>query len=284
MPEPRRTGRAVPPPEVRAALAPLLVRPATAAVLTDFDGTISPIVTNPHEARPLEGTGSVLAALARRFAEVAVVSGRSVPFLAEHLGIDLAADPDHRVRLVGLYGLEQSWDGGPITRDPAAAAWQPAIDAAASILRRDAPSGVLVEPKGLAVTVHWRRAPEAEGWVADAVAAEVARSGLRAHPGRFSVELRPPLDIDKGSVIRDLTGSCSAACYFGDDLGDLPAFAALAAMRSGAVHTVSVAVLDAESDPAVAEAADVTVTGQGEALDALAWLAEAATGGSASTD
>ena len=284
MPESRRTGRAVPPPDVRAALAPLLVRPASTAVLTDFDGTISPIVTNPHEARPLEGTGAVLAALARRFAEVAVVSGRSVAFLAEHLGIEPAADPDHRVRLVGLYGLEQSVGGGPITRDPDAGAWQPAIDAAVSTLRRDAPSGVLVEPKGLAVTVHWRRAPAAEGWVADAVAAQVAGSGLRAHPGRLSVELRPPLDIDKGSVVRDLAASCSAAGYFGDDLGDLPAFAALAALRSGAVHTVSVAVLDAESDPAVAEAADVTLTGQGEALDALAWLAEAPTGGSGSTD
>jgi trehalose 6-phosphate phosphatase len=269
---------------VRAALAPLLVRPATTAVLTDFDGTISPIVANPHEARPLEGTGAVLAALARRFAEVAVVSGRSVPFLAEHLGIDPSADPDHRVRLVGLYGLEQSLGGGPVTRDPAAGAWQPAIDAAASTLRRDAPTGVLVEPKGLAVTVHWRRAPEAEDWVADAVAAQVAESGLRAHPGRLSVELRPPLAIDKGSVVRDLAGSCSAACYFGDDLGDLPAFAALAAMGSGDLHSVSVAVLDPESDPAVAAAADVTVRGQDEALDALAWLAGATTDGPDPTD
>jgi trehalose 6-phosphate phosphatase len=284
MPEPHRTGRAVPAPAVRAALAPLLVRPATSAVLTDFDGTISPIVTNPHEARPVGGAGAVLAALARRFAEVAVVSGRSVAFLAEHLGVDPPTDPAHRVRLVGLYGLEQSWGDGPVTRDPGAEAWQPAVDAAAASLRRDAPSGVLVEPKGLAVTVHWRRAPEAEAWVGDVVAAEVARSGLRAHPGRLSVELRPPLDIDKGSVVRDLAGSCSAACYFGDDLGDLPAFAALAAMRSGAVRTVSVAVLDAESDPAVAEAADVTVTGQGEALDALAWLAGAASDGPAPPD
>jgi trehalose 6-phosphate phosphatase len=138
---------------------------------------------------------------------------------------------------------------------------------------------VLVEPKGLAVTVHWRRAPEAEGWVAGAVAAEVERSGLRAHPGRLSVELRPPLDIDTGSVVRELAASCSAACYFGDDLGDLPAFAALAAMRREGTLTVSVAVLDPESDPAVAAAADLTVSGQRQALDALAWLAETAAGG-----
>jgi trehalose 6-phosphate phosphatase len=248
-------------------------------VLTDFDGTLSPIVKNPHEARPLEGTGTVLAALARRFAEVAVVSGRSVSFLAEHLRVDPPTDPDHRIRFVGLYGLERSQGDGPISREPESGAWQPAIDAAVAALRRHAPAGVLVEPKGLAVTVHWRRAPEAEGWVAGAVAAEVERSGLRAHPGRLSVELRPPLDIDKGSVVRELAASCSAACYFGDDLGDLPAFAALAAMRREGTLTVSVAVLDPESDPAVAAAADLTVSGQRQALDALAWLAETAAGG-----
>ncbi len=127
----------------------------------------------------------------------------------------------------------------------------------------------------MAVTVHWRRAPEAEGWVTQAVAAEVERSGLRAHPGRLSVELRPPLDVDKGSVVRDLVGPLSAACYFGDDLGDLPAFEALAVLRTQGLHTVSVAVVDVESDPTVAATADLTVSGQREAVDALAWLATA---------
>jgi hypothetical protein len=40
-----------------------------------------------------------------------------------------------------------------------------------------------------------------------------------------------------------------------------------------------VAVVDGESDPRVAEAADVTVPGQQEALDALVWLADAADDG-----
>jgi hypothetical protein len=36
------------PPGVQDALAPLVVDPGSTAVLTDFDGTISPIVENPH--------------------------------------------------------------------------------------------------------------------------------------------------------------------------------------------------------------------------------------------
>ncbi len=272
---PRSTSpvRAEPPPDVLAALAPLLVHPSSTAILTDFDGTLSPIVENPYDARPVDGAAEVMARLARRFGEVAVISGRSVPFLEQHLAGPAPPDPDHRVRFVGLYGLEQSWGDGRITVDPAAEPWHRAIDAAESDLRRRAPAGVLVEPKGLAVTVHWRRAPNAEGWVADAVAAEVERSGLRAHPGRMSIELRPPLDVDKGSVVTALAGSCSAASYFGDDLGDLPAFEALAALRDRGLGTLAVAVLDDETDPRVPAAADLTLPGQVQALDALAWLA-----------
>ena len=43
------------------------------------------------------------------------------------------------------------------------------------------------------------------------------------HPGRLSVELRPAVAIDKGTVVREsLTPTARpAACFFGDDLGDL---------------------------------------------------------------
>ncbi|MGD0312524.1 MAG: trehalose-phosphatase [Acidimicrobiales bacterium] len=280
-----------PVPAVRSALAPLLVRPAATAVVTDFDGTVSPIVENPSEARPLDGVAETLASLARRFAVVAVVSGRSVSFLEQRLvvtdpeavGDPASTGPAHRVQLVGLHGLERLGADGRITVEPEAERWHHVVIDTAERLRHGAPAGVLVEPKGLAVTVHWRHAPDAVDWVESTVAREVERTGLGAHGGRFSVELRPPVDVDKGSVIRGLTGSCEAACYFGDDLGDMPAFEALAALSTEVgMRTVSVAVVDDESNPLVAESADVTVAGPTEALAALAWLAAAPTGGAGS--
>ncbi len=244
-------------------------------MLTDFDGTLSPIVADPYDARPLAGAGSIMAALATRFAEVAVISGRSVAFLEQHLAIPKAARDEHRVRLVGLYGLEQSWGDGRVVVEPEAEQWRQVVDAAVARLQDDAPGGVLVEPKGLAVTIHWRRAPEAAGWAAAAIAAEVERSGLGAHPGRMSVELRPPLRVDKGSVVRSLAASSTAACYFGDDLGDLPAFDALQELATHGVDTVAVAVVDEESDERVAAAADVVLAGPARALEVLGWLARA---------
>ena len=277
MPEGPWVDRDDPAPDVRTALAPLLAHPKSTAILTDFDGTLSPIVDDPYEARPLDGAAGVMASLAERFGEVAVISGRSVSFLEEHLAIPEVPDGVHRLRLVGLYGLEQSWGDGHVVMEPAAAGWHEVVDAAVARLRRDAPPGVLVEPKGLAVTVHWRRALQAEGRMALAVEAEMARSGLRAHPGRMSVELRPPLDVDKGTVVRRLVASATAACYFGDDLGDLPAFDALRARAAGGgIDAVTVAVVDAESDARVAAAADVVVSGPARALEMLAWLSRSA--------
>ena len=108
-PAPRSAADA-PSPAVRARLAPLLSDPGSTAVLTDFDGTLSPIVTNPYEARPLDGAAEVMAHAgpAVRRGGGGLGSVRVVPRGAR-LAPTEPADPAHRVRLVGLYGLEQSW-------------------------------------------------------------------------------------------------------------------------------------------------------------------------------
>jgi len=261
---------------VRAALSPMLEHPDTTAIVTDFDGTISPIVEEPGLARPLDGAAEVVAALTRRFGVVAVVSGRPVSFLEERLltGPEELGRKGAGTRFVGLYGLEWSQGDGTVAVEPGAEQWRAVVDGVVVRLRSSAPPGVLVEPKGLAVTIHWRQAPDAAAWAAAALAGEVERTGLRAHPGRMSTELRPPMEVDKGSVVVRLIRGCTAACYLGDDLGDLPAFAALAAKATeDGLVTASVAVVDNESAAAVAEAADVVVSGPKEALSVLRWLA-----------
>jgi trehalose 6-phosphate phosphatase len=253
-------------------LAPLLVDPSTTAVVTDFDGTVAPIVDDPTSARPLDGVTVVLGRLARRFATVAVVSGRSASFLWDQLG-HLAGDgPDgaHGVQLIGLYGMEWVGPDGTVHLDGEAASWLPAVEEAADRLGADAPDGVLVELKGPAVAVHWRRAPGAGAWARERAADVVASSGLVAHPGRLSVELRPPLGVDKGTVLRRLSDGCRAMCFLGDDLGDLPAFAELGRLSAIAgLVTVGVAVVDSETPPEVVAAADLAVAGPGGALAVL---------------
>jgi trehalose 6-phosphate phosphatase len=78
------------------------------------------------------------------------------------------------------------------------------------------------------------------------------------------VELKPPLDTDKGAIVLELASDLAGAWYFGDDLGDLPAFAALDKLAAGdqGFHAVRVAVGTAEGrGAALASLADVRLPG-----------------------
>jgi trehalose 6-phosphate phosphatase len=245
-------------PEV---LLPLARDPAHSALCLDFDGTLAAIVADPVGARPWPGVPALLARLATRFGVVAVISGRPADFLHQVL------ESPPGVTLIGLYGLGQV--------GPDAGAWVPVIAAATERARAGAPAGVYVEPKGLTVTLHWRNAPEGGPWVHAFAAEEERRSGVRIYPGRMSLELRPPLEVDKGTVVRSLVGGMRAVAVFGDDLGDLPAFEAVAALAAQGVAVARVAVTDAESDERVAAQADLVVPGPEGAVDLLDQLARA---------
>jgi trehalose 6-phosphate phosphatase len=267
------------PARLPALLQPLAAEPARSALFLDFDGTLAAIVADPTAARPLPGVPALLAALAARFALVAVISGRPTAFLAEILG----SPPG--VTLAGLYGLERSLHG------PAHSAWASVIDEVVAEATATAPEGVYVEPKGLTVTLHWRRAPAQKDWVLAFAARQHEAHDLTIHEGRHERELRPPLNVDKGTVVRALVAEhdgqavpLRAAAAFGDDIGDLPTFAALDELRAPEgrpLTVVRVAAVDSESPPAVAAAADLSVPGAAGAVALLRALAEAAAAGTA---
>ncbi|HXW39468.1 MAG TPA: trehalose-phosphatase [Acidimicrobiales bacterium] len=255
-------------------LTPLLEDPVRTALVCDYDGTLSPIVDDPDDARPAAGAVEVLSDLSRRFGVVAVVSGRRLSFLLRQLD---GTPPS--VRMVGLYGLEHRGPEG-VGVDPEAAAWTPVVREVVDRLRASQPPGVLVEDKEFGVTVHWRRAPEAATWAESTAAREAKRSGLRAQPGKMAVELRLPLAMDKGTVVRELAAEAGAALYVGDDSGDLPAFRALTRLADerGAA-AVTAAVVGPETPPDLLEAADLTIPSPGDAVNLLRWLADRAGGG-----
>ena len=230
--------------------APLRRKPATAGIFSDFDGTLSPIVRDPAMAEPVAGIPELLEELARRYSVVAVVSGRPVAFLATHLPTSIL--------LAGLYGLEVQRHGErQIDRE--AERWRAVVSAAAVRLQAAALPGVLVEPKGLSVTCHYRTNPALQAQVT-ALAQEVATAtGLVARAGRKSVELLPPIHTDKGTVLRKWAASLDSLCYLGDDLGDMAAFRALDDLAAQGIATVRVAVRSDEAPAELLQAADVAV-------------------------
>jgi trehalose 6-phosphate phosphatase len=253
-------------------LVPLAARPQEAAVLVDFDGSISDIVDDPGAARALPASRAALAALVGRVARVGVVSGRPVEVLAR--AIDVPG-----ITLVGQYGLERLVDGRVVV-DPRVEPYVAAVAAAADDAERELP-GLFVERKaGVAVTVHWRTAPEREAEASAAVDLIAQRHGLTVYATRMARELRPPVPVDKGTAVETLLDGIMAACFAGDDRGDLPAFAALerAVAENRLHHGVRIAVRSREAPPELLAEADVVVDGPGGLVTLLEELVAAVTG------
>jgi trehalose 6-phosphate phosphatase len=242
-------------------LDPLRSRPERSAVLTDFDGTLSPIVEDWTAAAPLPGAREVLGDLADRYAVVCVISGRPVSFLVHQLGTKL--------RLAGLYGLESMVDGVRIPAE-GAEAWRACIESAVESATNR--FGTLVEDKGLSMTVHFRTRPEVEPDVRTWADREQRRTGLVLRSAKASVELHPPVSFDKGTVVEAAVGPLQAACFLGDDVGDLPAFAALDRLRARGVHAVKIGVRTTEAPSELLERADLVVDGPLGALEILQTL------------
>jgi len=236
-------------------LAPFAEEPSRSVVILDFDGSLAPIVDDPADAAPLPGAVDALAALVQRIGRVAVVSGRPVEFLRSVLPVD-------GLVLVGQYGVERL-DGATVVTDPGVPGWAEAVEAAATEAEAALP-GLYVERKGaVAAALHWRRAPELEAAAVDLGRRLAARHGLALEPGRLTLELRAPVEVDKGTATAALAADAHAALVAGDDRGDLAAFAALSQLqeRGRLRHALRIAVRSPEAPGELLRQADHQVDG-----------------------
>jgi trehalose 6-phosphate phosphatase len=236
--------------DASSLVAPLAREPSRAAVLLDVDGTLAPIVERPELAEVPADTRAELRRLVIRYGLVACVSGRTGAATARLVGVD-------GVRYVGVHGLELA---------PAAEAWR-------EPLRPFAGSGwPWLEDKGLTVAFHWREARDEAAARAEleAVARRAEAAGLEARWGRKVLELRPPVEADKGTAVRTLLEGqgLRRALYAGDDTTDLDAFRGL----DGLEVAVRIAVASDEGPAGLAESADLVVASPGELLELLRLL------------
>jgi trehalose 6-phosphate phosphatase len=237
-------------------------------VLLDFDGTLSRIVPDPADAQPIEGVPQLLATLGARYRVVAVISGRPAQFLADRLGRPAG------VRLIGLYGLEEvGAAAGPTVDSSELVRWEPIMSGLADEAQRNAPDGVSIERKGLGFTLHYRGAAAREGWVLGFAEEARRHDGVHVQRARMATELRPGIDVDKGSVAQALATGCVSVCCFGDDFGDLATFSAMDRLAHDGCYAVRVAVRDAETPAALIAAADLVVDGPDGAVEMLRTLA-----------
>jgi alpha,alpha-trehalase len=193
----------------------------------DYDGTLSPIVSDPAAARLVDGAAEALELVAG-VCPVAILSGRDLADVRSRVDIP-------GVWYAGSHGFELTGPDGTHHQNEAAAVFIPILERAAAELGTSLAQipGVRVEHKRFAVAVHYREvAQERVGEIVAAAHQLGARDGLRATSGRKLVELRPDLDWDKGTTLAwirdriDASGSL-LPIYIGDDLTDEDAFDAV---------------------------------------------------------
>jgi len=230
--------------EAAKLLAPFARAPERSALVLDVDGTLAPIAPRPDLAAVPEETRAELARLAARYLLVACVSGRSGKDARRLVGLD-------GIEIVGNHGLEL---------DPRA------HELAGKLAGfRDA-VGLPVEDKKLSLTYHYREAEDEAAARAELerVAGRARDAGLDARWGRRVLEIRPPVEANKGTAVSALLDRSGAALglYAGDDTTDLDGFAGL--RGAGLEHAVCVAVASEEGPGELQEAADLVVAGPEE--------------------
>jgi trehalose 6-phosphate phosphatase len=262
-------------------VVPLLER-RPALVVSDFDGTLSPINPDPW--------GATIVPLARRALRALVgIDGVHVAILSGRTASDVAA----RVRVggatyLGNHGMErgvlvrrQRARSMQVVAKPTLSIYADAAEHLAAELPRLIPEAwLVVERKTPAVAFHYRGAPdtaEAARRVADAVDALDAAHLLVRFPGRRVLELRPPGVAAKGEAMAELLDEIepAVALILGDDRSDALAFASLRAARdAGATSGAAIAIqAHAEAPREVADAADVLLSSPYEASRFLAAVA-----------
>lgn len=213
-------------------------------LMFDFDGTLTPIVDTPEMAKLHEESRKLLKSLARcRKFTIAVVSGRAINDLQCKVAVP-------GIIYAGNHGLEiQGLDLDfvhPITEEV-----RPLLRILGLVLKKalGAIRGVIVEDKGLSLSVHYRLVDDQEvDQVNDIFESTVGVAAVlgkvRTTSGKMVREVRPAVPWDKGKAVKLLMRrygrggrqSGLLPIYLGDDLSDEDAFKVIESYGGVAVY------------------------------------------------
>jgi trehalose-phosphatase len=201
-------------------------------LLSDYDGTLTPIVSRPQDAVLTPEVREKLGMLAGRpTVSVGIISGRSLSEIKSMVGIE-------GIYYAGNHGLEISGPGLDFVSPPAEAA-RAKINHLIHQLSAGLGGikGILVEDKGLSLSVHYRLVKREDESLAAHIFSEITlpllREGkIRITSGKKVWEVRPPINWHKGRAVEAIREELKAllkferlpTIYLGDDTTDEDAF------------------------------------------------------------
>ncbi|MBR9976626.1 MAG: trehalose-phosphatase [Bacteroidetes bacterium] len=196
------------------------------ALFLDYDGTLTPIVSDPDDALLPDTNKALLEKLAHRI-PVGVITGRDRRDIKGKMGISsIIYAGSHGFDITGPDGLEMQYEEGR--------KMLPALDEAEKSLTdalKDV-DGSQVERKKYAIAVHYRNVEDKDiEEVEKAVQEALQRhTNLKEGRGKKVIELKPDLDWHKGHALTwlmealELDASTYIPVFIGDDITDEDAF------------------------------------------------------------
>jgi trehalose-phosphatase len=176
-------------------------------LLLDIDGTLAPIAGRPQDAVLPVNTRRVVDELARTpGVHVVAISGRSALDSRRLICLD-------DTWIIGNHGIEVAPPMEPPVARPEVAQFADRVAVAtrrALDFTRDM-HGVIVEDKRWTLSVHYRLANRDIVPSLTAQINDIARDlGLRLTTGKEVLELRPPIDVNKGTAAVELARTLGA--------------------------------------------------------------------------
>ncbi len=253
------------------ALAKWKEHPEKSGIFSDLDGTLSKIAPTPAEAVVTPEMRAVLQNIVDKYAVVGIVSGRDSTEARRIIALD-------NMIYIGNHGLEWLEDGKQFYAPEAFNFFGLAGNLAAELSAIIDDPDYIVERKKLGVAVHYRQVEDkerAKALIEEVMQPMVAKYPLKLSEGRYVIELKPDLPVNKGDAVTviALRTGIERAMYLGDDMTDIDAFQALGRLRDqGRLQTVSIAIASDESASSVVHEADYVVQSVDAAEDLLRWI------------
>jgi trehalose-phosphatase len=197
------------------------------AIFLDYDGTLTPIVSQPDQAVLMDSTRAILRTLAAKM-PVAILSGRELKDVRKRVDID-------RIVYAGSHGFDIAGPSG--LRKEMATEFLPRLDMVEKELGNQLTGipGARLERKRFSIATHYRNVNESDVPKIERAVSEVAarHHELRKIDGKKVYELLPDIDWDKGKAVLWLLEALGLQrakvrpIYIGDDRTDEDAFRAL---------------------------------------------------------
>ncbi len=200
------------------------------ALFLDYDGTLTPIVSRPEQARLSQEMRDTLAQLAEKYT-VAIITGRDMDDVKKLVGLDnLIYAGSHGFRISGPDGLYMEHEKTSVLLPELSIIEKELLELQKKY------KGVQIDRKRYAVGLHYRNAKDEDidDILADFDEILESNPGYKKGTGKKIVEMKPDLNWHKGEAVlwimdelEMIDDESIIPIYIGDDDTDEDAFETL---------------------------------------------------------